>query len=71
MSANPLAAAITQLPELVRTTRKRRGLTLREAAPEIGVSVPEMSRFENAQRDVRASTVIRYAEWLDLEDGDQ
>ena len=53
------------LPAVVREERLRRGLSLRDAAEQIGYSFADLHRFENGQKDVRVSTAMAMLRWAD------
>lgn len=53
------------LGDLVRRRRKTDGLSLRDAADQIGVSAPTLQRVETGQPPNSAS-LIRITEWLQL-----
>ena len=49
--------------ELLQNKRDQKGLSLREAAAEIGVSAPTLQRLEAGQVPTSA-TLMRLAQWL-------
>lgn len=59
-----LADVLQLLPVLVREKRRLRGLSLRQAAKEIGVSFNTVTRFERGE-DAVMSTVVAVFRWLD------
>lgn len=61
------ADTLGQLPEIVREERRRRGLSVRQAANEMGYSFADLTRFELGRKDARLSTVIKMLNWLDEE----
>lgn len=61
-----LANHLQHLPVLVRFTRRARGLNLREAAAESGVSFNTLSRVERG-RACDVPTAIKILRWLDRE----
>lgn len=58
-----LADRIAALPQACR--RARRPLHLRDAAIQIGVGYADLSRFERGELDVRMSTLVKIARWVD------
>ena len=50
---------------MVREERLRRGLSLRDAAEQIGYSFADLHRFENGKKDVRVSTAMAMLRWAD------
>ncbi len=59
-----LAEVLDQLPTLVRAERRRRGVSGRQAAREIGVSNTLVSRFE-AGRGINVYNALLFLRWLD------
>ncbi len=53
------------LPAVMREERLRRGLSLRDAAKQIGYSFADLHRFENGKKDVRVSTAMAMLRWVD------
>jgi transcriptional regulator with XRE-family HTH domain len=53
--------------ERLGTTRKHRGLNLRDAATEIGVSAPTLSRIERGASKPDVPTLDALVEWLGLD----
>jgi transcriptional regulator with XRE-family HTH domain len=51
------------LSELLQNRRKQKGLSLREAAGEIGVSAPTLQRLE-ARQVPNTPTLLRISQWL-------
>lgn len=51
------------IPELIRTTRKEKGLTLEALSKLSGYSVPTLSRWENGSRSM---TVDKFVELMRL-----
>lgn len=47
-------------PERLRATRKERGLTLKQVAGAMGVSIPQVQRLENGERRMTFDTVEAY-----------
>lgn len=59
-----LAEVIGQLPLLLREARRARGLSLRAAAREIGMSFSTVTRME-AGSDCELSNAVAVLQWLD------
>ncbi len=59
-----LAASPGELIELLVVERRRRGLSQTEVAARMGTSQSAVARLERGDRDVRLSTLHRYAEAL-------
>jgi transcriptional regulator with XRE-family HTH domain len=53
------------LAELLQNKRNQMGLSLREAADQIGLTAPTLQRLESRQMPT-APTLLRLAEWLGL-----
>jgi transcriptional regulator with XRE-family HTH domain len=53
----------------LRAERHRRNLTLRDAARDIGVSAPTLSRIERGASKPDVATLEAVIEWLDLDRG--
>jgi transcriptional regulator with XRE-family HTH domain len=53
------------LGDLIRRRRKTDGLSLRDAADQMGVSAPTLQRVESGQPP-NSANLIRIAEWLQL-----
>lgn len=66
-SIGEVAELLEDLPRLVRAERHRRGLSLDDAAPLVGVSADTLAALELDRRDVSLSTVRLVLAWL-LED---
>lgn len=60
-----LADRIAALPHACRHVRSVYRLHLREAADQIGVGYADLSRFERGELDVRMSTLVKIARWVD------
>jgi transcriptional regulator with XRE-family HTH domain len=58
-----LADVLKHLPVLVRENRRRRGLSLRAAAQEAGVSFSTVARAESGE-DCALSSAIALLNWL-------
>lgn len=58
-----MGASETQMKalELLRAERERQGLTQLEAGTRMGVSLSVLQRLEYGKRDVRVSSLERYA----------
>jgi transcriptional regulator with XRE-family HTH domain len=53
------------LGERLRSTRKKRGLTLQQVSEATGVSVATLSRIERKDlKDLESKTLMRVTEWL-------
>lgn len=48
----------------MKAERLRRGLSLRDAADQIGYSFADLCRFEKGKKDVRVSTAIAMLRWM-------
>lgn len=59
-----LAQIITDLPLIVRSARRARGLSLRAAAKEAGMSFSSLTRLENGAGST-VSVLIAVLQWLD------
>jgi len=59
--------AISDLPELLRKTRKAKGFTLAEVSQVTGITVSTLSRIENGLFAPRADSLIQLMQWLSLE----
>lgn len=62
-SYSELADVLANLPVLVRENRRRRGLSLRAAAQEAGVSFSTIARTESGD-DCALSSAIALINWL-------
>lgn len=63
-SYEELAAVVESLPMLVREKRRRCGLSLREAAVEIGCSFSTITRFEKAEDGWNGRLLPDLLRWL-------
>jgi hypothetical protein len=54
----------TRLGEMLRLYRTIRHQSLREVAPEIGISVPTLLRIETGQPGLDAATLLKLWTWL-------
>jgi transcriptional regulator with XRE-family HTH domain len=50
----------------IRRERKRQGLSQESLADFVGTSVTQVSRAERGERDLRASTIVRFAKGLEV-----
>lgn len=69
MSAAPtayaeLAQVIDRLPMLVREARRARGVSIRAAGRQMGLSFSTVSRFENGE-GVTLNNAVLVLRWLD------
>lgn len=55
---------LTNLPELLKLYREKRGLPYRRAAQEIGIAASTLKDFESRSRTCEISTAIAILEWL-------
>jgi transcriptional regulator with XRE-family HTH domain len=53
-----------ELADLVKNTLKERGLALREAAKEMGISSPSLSRVQNGIGIPSIRTLVCLSQWL-------
>lgn len=53
------------LPLTVRTMREMRGMSLRDAADEMGIPHANLDRFEKGAQESRLSTIRACALWLE------
>lgn len=58
-----LAYVLGNLPLLLREARRRRGLSLRTAATQLGMSAATVTRFENGE-DVMLSNALDILQWI-------
>lgn len=58
-----LADVLGNLPLLLRETRRRRGLSLRAASRELGMSFSTVARFENGE-DIVLSNAVDILRWV-------
>jgi transcriptional regulator with XRE-family HTH domain len=59
-----LIQVLEALPILAREKRRAEGLSLRQAATQVGVSFSSMHRLENSKGDIRFDTILRVLRWL-------
>jgi transcriptional regulator with XRE-family HTH domain len=59
-----LAEVIARLPMLLREARRARGLSMRAAARELGISFSTVHRIEEGQ-DCALSNAVAVLRWLD------
>lgn len=62
-SYEELADVLDNLPLLLRETRRRRGLSLRATAKEVGTSFSTVTRFENGE-DIMLSHASAVLRWI-------
>jgi transcriptional regulator with XRE-family HTH domain len=55
---------LNALPVLMAHERERRGLSLREAAQQIGVGHVTLWQYEQGKRDVTVRKAVRFLTWL-------
>ncbi|MEU1736485.1 helix-turn-helix transcriptional regulator [Streptosporangium sp. NPDC020145] len=67
-SYSELAEVLTELPLLVRETRRARRLNQSRAAEQIGVSIATISRIE-AGEGLHVASVLPILRWLDTGGG--
>ena len=60
-----LAEIVDNLPMLIREKRRRCGLSLRQAAAEIGCSFTTVTRFEQADAGWNGRLLADLLRWLD------
>jgi len=63
MSEVELIDSLVNLPSLLRRTRKARGLSIRAAARDMGISFATVSRVEDG-RDYMVSTALVVLRWV-------
>lgn len=61
-----LAQIVDVLPLLTKEARRGRGLSLRDAAAEIGTGFNTLTRFEHGA-NVNLSNAVKILRWLDRE----
>jgi len=66
--AESLAATLDALPEITRAARERRGLSVRAAGDEIGISFSTVSRCENGH-PVDAEVAAKILRWISKQPG--
>lgn len=64
-SYGELVEVLDELPVAFRHERRRRGVTLHQAAGECGLDHTTLSRFERGMVDPTAATVRAVLVWLD------
>lgn len=57
-------SVLDQVPALLRTEREARGLSLRDAADQVGVPHTTLSRIEAGAGDHALSNVVAVLRWL-------
>jgi transcriptional regulator with XRE-family HTH domain len=55
--------------QVVKEARIARGITLESLAEEIGISVSQLSRFENGKRDIKVDELLKIAKVLNIQIG--
>jgi predicted transcriptional regulator len=65
----PPLLTLAEVGAAVRTVRKSLGLSLRDAAEQIGTSFNTLSRLERDAADCAYSTVLAVLRWLDSQEG--
>lgn len=63
-SYDEIVTVLGDLPMLVREKRRRNGLSLREAARQVGVSFSTLDRFEKGEDAQLRATVIPMLWWV-------
>lgn len=63
-SYSEIVTLLGDLPMLVREKRRRNGLSLREAARQVGVSFSTLDRFERSEDAQLRTTVIPLLWWV-------
>lgn len=66
-SYSELADVLAALPLICREMRRARGLSMREAAKQVGVSFSTIHRIESGE-DCVASNLIAVMRWVDGKD---
>jgi transcriptional regulator with XRE-family HTH domain len=59
-----MAAELAKLPAMTAATRRARGLSLRQAGAEMGVSKGTLDRFEKGE-DIGGRFLVPILKWLD------
>lgn len=60
-----LADVLESLPLILREMRRARGLSLRAAATEMGMSFSTVTRFEHGDDGATMTTVLGIMRWID------
>jgi transcriptional regulator with XRE-family HTH domain len=66
MESKRYTKEIIQFGEIVRRIRITKGLTQLDLEAATGIDRGDISRIENGRMDIQFSTVIRFAEGLDV-----
>lgn len=61
-----MATILEDLPVIVRTERKRRGLSHKRAAEDIGYAYADLCRFENGKKNPTLPQLVRLLRWVAL-----
>jgi transcriptional regulator with XRE-family HTH domain len=64
-----LLGILAGLPLLVRETRRRRRMSMRDVSAVTGVSAPTIQRCEQGEQEVSLTNATRLLRWLALPDG--
>jgi transcriptional regulator with XRE-family HTH domain len=59
----PVIAALERLPAILHDTRKQRGMTLEQAAEELGVFYTTVWRWENGRVHISVQNALRILRW--------
>lgn len=51
----------------LKELRRERGLTLKKLSEQIGIPVPTLSNYENSNREAKADTWLRFAEFFEVD----
>lgn len=65
MSTLKMSMHLKRLPDTFDQERRRRGLSWRAVAEEVGTPYADLHRFAHRKVDCRSSTVMRVLEWLE------
>ena len=60
-----LAEVISSLHIIIRSARRARGLSVRAAAKQMGISFSTLSRCETRTGDLRMDNLVAILHWLD------
>ncbi|MEZ4633259.1 MAG: helix-turn-helix transcriptional regulator [Deinococcales bacterium] len=58
---------MTQLPQILKQTRKARGLTLAEVSQQTGLTISTLSRLENGLFKPKTESFLSLLQWLELD----
>lgn len=64
-SYSRILEALDELPTAVRVARRMRGLSLRQAAEEMGIAFVNIDRFEARKTGYNSATLRAILVWLD------